>query len=72
MSQQMQLMYTETRCFGENKRTQKITQNTRKYILWRATKVMISKKYGDAAKKKINRASRGFLSRESLVNIPVQ
>jgi len=44
MSQQMQLMYTERPCFGENKRTQKITQNTRKYILRRATKVTISKK----------------------------
>jgi len=43
MSQQMQLMYTETPCFGENKWTQKITQNTRKYILRRATKVTTSK-----------------------------
>ena len=39
MSQQMKLMYTETPCFGENKCTQKFTQNTRKYILWRTTKV---------------------------------
>ena len=31
MSQQMQFMYTETPYFGENKWTQKITQNTRKY-----------------------------------------
>ena len=43
MSQQMQLMYTETPCFGENKRNQKKTQNTRKYIFRRATKVTISK-----------------------------
>jgi len=43
MTQQMQLMYTETPCFGENKWTQKITQNTRKYILWRATEVTIAK-----------------------------
>ena len=33
MSPQMQLMYTEIPCFGENKRTQKITQNTQKYTL---------------------------------------
>jgi len=43
MSQQMQLMYTETPCFGENKRTQQITQNTRKFILRHASKVTISK-----------------------------
>jgi len=36
-------MYTETPCFGENKLTQKITQNTWKYILQRATKVTIAK-----------------------------
>jgi len=41
MSQQMQLMYTETPCFGENKGIQKIAQNTRKYILQQATKVTI-------------------------------
>jgi len=43
MSQQMHLMYTETPCFGENKWTQKITQNTRKYILQRAAKVTDAK-----------------------------
>jgi len=62
MSQQMQLMYPETPCFGENKRTQKITQNTRKYILRHATKVTISEFAADAAKKK--RASCGFFWRE--------
>ena len=57
-------MYTETPCFGENIWTQKITQNTRKYILRRATKLPISKKFAaDAANK--NRASRGFFWRES-------
>jgi len=33
----------DLQCFGENKWTQKITQSTQKYILWRATKVTISK-----------------------------
>jgi len=43
----------------------KITQNTRKYILRRATKLPISQKFAtDAANK--NRASRGFFWRESL------
>jgi len=51
MSQQMQLMYTEAPCSGENKRTQKITQNTRKFILRRATKVTISKFRGWRRKK---------------------
>jgi len=53
MSQQMQLLYTETTCFGENKWTQKITQNTVKYILRRATKVMIAKYRGWCRKKKL-------------------
>ena len=57
MSQQMQLMYTETPCFGENRRNQKNTQNTQKYIFRRATKATISKFRGSRRKK--NRASRG-------------
>ena len=48
----MQLMYTETPCFGENKWIQKITQNTQKYILRRATKVTISNFRGWRRKKK--------------------
>ena len=61
MSQQMKLMYTETPCFGENKWTQKITQNTRKYILRRATKVTIAKFRGWRCKKK-TRFARFFLA----------
>jgi len=58
MSQQMQLIYTETPCFGENKRIRKITQATRKYILRRASKVTISKYRGltPQKKKKVLRA----------------
>ena len=52
MSQQMQLMYTETPCFGENKRTQKNTPNTWKYILRRVTKVTTSKFRGWRRQKK--------------------
>ena len=59
LSQQMQWMYTETPCFGENKWTQKITQNTRKYILRRATKVTIAK-FQDCRRKEKNSASRMF------------
>ena len=60
----MQLMYTETPCFGENKRTPKITQNTRKYILRRATTVTISNFRGWRRKKR-NRTLRTFSWRES-------
>ena len=38
----VKLIYSETPCFGENKRTRKVTQNTGKYNLRRATKVTIS------------------------------
>ena len=48
----MQLMFTETPCFGKNKRTQNITQNTQKYTLRRATKVTISKYCGWCRQKK--------------------
>ena len=42
MSPHVKLIYTETPCFGENKRTPKITKNTGKCTLQRATKVTIS------------------------------
>ena len=56
MSQQMQLMYPETPCFGENTRTQKITQNTQKYTLRRAIKVTSSKFRGRHRQKTAPRA----------------
>jgi len=64
MSQQMQSMYTETPCFGENRRTQKISQNTRKYILRRATEVTNSKFRGWRRNKK----KRGFLAEVTETN----
>ena len=39
MSPCMKLIYTETPCFGENERIQKITQDTVKYTFRSATKV---------------------------------
>jgi len=52
MLQQMQLMYTEKYCFGENKWIQKIAQNTQNYILRCATKSRSQIFAADAAKKK--------------------
>jgi len=63
ISQQMQLMYTKTLCFGENKWIQKIFRNTQKYNLRRATIVMISNFRGRRRKKKTRFAQ--FFWRES-------
>jgi len=62
--QQLQLMYTETPCCGENKWTRKITQNTQKYILQRATKVTIAKFRGWRRKEKTARC--GNLSQQMI------
>jgi len=59
----MQLMYTETPCFGENKRIQQITPNTRKYMFWTRYK-SYDLKISRLTPKKIQNALRFFL-RES-------
>jgi len=59
MSPHVKLIYTETPCFVKNKWTQKITKNTGKYTLTRATKVTISNFRGWRCQKK-PRFARGF------------